>query len=88
MDKHTEFTKGPWEFDHKSNSVMAANGTRIIAVQDDGTPHAQHRHNGYLIAAAPDLYTTLKLLYGRKAKIDERDPIWAEVDSVLRKAKP
>jgi hypothetical protein len=42
-------TPGPWKFILANNAVVAANGKRIIP------PLTLTRHDGILIAAAPDL---------------------------------
>lgn len=65
-------TKGEWE--SKTGDRITADGKVICHIPTFGIPYEEQRANARLIAAAPDLYESLKdLLYHYRLRVNMID---------------
>lgn len=58
-----KFTPGPWSYRQDNATIEAVGAVAIADVRFSGVPDDDADANGYLIAAAPELYAALEGLF-------------------------
>lgn len=80
-----KFTKGPWIYDESSGEVVHDDiSGRVIC--DVMPVFEQHDKDGYLIAAAPEMYEMLDKLSVQLTEINAHDAV-NEIERLLKKAR-
>lgn len=77
-----KFTKGPWEYDYRMIEVLADNRTKPVCfgVTDD--------NDGYLIAAAPEMYEAMQEFVNRVDRGEVRSTAtYNKFKTILAKAR-
>lgn len=86
-ERKEKFTPGPWEYDKYSLYVDSV--PRVVEEYSEEICEVsgcrkQDEANGYLIAAAPEMYEMLKQLHGALASVPV---LQSEIDKILKKAR-
>jgi tetrahydromethanopterin S-methyltransferase subunit B len=79
----TKFTKGPWVYDESTGDVITDDAAQRL-VCDVMPVFEQHDKDGYLIAAAPEMYEMLETIL-QVFEMDHRTT--TDVISLLEKAR-